>query len=133
MARGKPPANAPCLRRTTCPQLFADWMRGVRLETLVASEERGSGPAQRSRRRTAESRLGSVGTRGNGRDREEVRKGLAASGRYLTASPLEASPTLLRLDGHDGNGARLADVAGFALVTRGKDSRLLDHPQIQAR
>jgi hypothetical protein len=62
-----------------------------------------------------------------------LRKALTAIGRYLTAYQLEASRTLLRLDGQYGNGAVIADVAGFAFVTRGKDYHLLDHPQIQAR
>ena len=62
-----------------------------------------------------------------------MRKALTAIGRYLTAYQLEASRTLLRLDGQYGNGAVIADVAGFAFVTRGKDYHLLDHPQIQAR
>jgi hypothetical protein len=77
--------------------------------------------------------LGSFGNRGNGRYREELRKGLAAIRQYLTAYQLDASRTLLRLDGQYGNGAVLADVAGFAFVTRGKDYHLLDHPLIQAR
>jgi hypothetical protein len=77
--------------------------------------------------------LGSFGNRGNGRYREELRKGLATIRRYLTAYQLEASRTLLRLDGQYGNGAVLSDVAGFAFVTRGKDYDLLNHPQIQAR
>jgi hypothetical protein len=37
------------------------------------------------------------------------------------------------LDGQYGNGAVLADVAGFAFVTRGKDYHLLDHPLLQTR
>ena len=53
--------------------------------------------------------------------------------RYLTAYQLEASRTLLRLDGQYGNGAVLSDVAGFADVPRGKDYDLLNHPQIQAQ
>jgi hypothetical protein len=62
-----------------------------------------------------------------------LRKGLAAIRRYLTAYQLEASRTLLRLEGQYGNGAVLSDVAGFAFVTRGKDYDLLNHPLIQAR
>jgi hypothetical protein len=77
--------------------------------------------------------LGSFGNRGNGRYREELRKGLSAIGRYLTTHHLPQECTLLRLDGQYGNGAVLSDVAGFAFVTRGKDYRLLDHPLIQAR
>ena len=77
--------------------------------------------------------LGSFGNRGNGLYREELRKGLSAIGRYLTVYQLDTSRTLLRLDGQYGNGAVLADVAGFAFVTRGKDYHLLDHPLVQAR
>lgn len=77
--------------------------------------------------------LGSFGNRGNGRYREDLRKGLAAIGRYLATHQLPQERTLLRLDGQYGNGAVLSDVAGFAFVTRGKDYHLLDHPLIQAR
>jgi len=77
--------------------------------------------------------LGSFGNRGNGRYREELRKGLAAIGRYLTAYQLEPSRTLLRLDGQYGTGAVLADLAPFAFVTRGKEYSVLDHPLVQAR
>jgi hypothetical protein len=92
-----------------------------------------SGRGQQCRRRTVESRLGSFGNRGNGRYREELRKGISAIGRYLTALHLPQERALLRLDGQYGNGAVLSDVAGFVFVTRGKDYRLLDHPLIQAR
>lgn len=77
--------------------------------------------------------LGSFGNRGNGQYREELRKGLAAIGRYLTAYHLPQERMLLRLDGQYGNGAVLSDLAGFAFVTRGKDYHLLDHPLLQAR
>src|SRR5205807_7909489 len=49
--------------------------------------------------------LGSFGNRGNGRYREELRKGLTAIGRYLAVSHLPQERTLLRLDGQDGTGA----------------------------
>src|SRR5947209_8856641 len=77
--------------------------------------------------------LGNFGNRGNGRYREELRKGLAAIGRYLTAYQLEPSRTLLRLDGQYGTGAVLADLAPLAFVTRGKEYSVLDHPLVQAR
>lgn len=77
--------------------------------------------------------LGSFGNRGNGHYREELRKGLSAIRRYLTASQLEPSRTLLRLDGQYGTGAALSDVAEFAFVTRGKEYSVLDHPLVQAR
>jgi hypothetical protein len=77
--------------------------------------------------------LGSFGNRGNGRYREDLRKGIAAIGRYLAAHQLPQERTLIRLDGQYGNGAVLSDVAGFTFVTRGKDYRLLDQPLIQTR
>jgi hypothetical protein len=43
--------------------------------------------------------LGSFGNRGNGRYREELRKGLVAIRRYLAAHHLPQERTLLRLDG----------------------------------
>src|SRR5438477_4676213 len=51
----------------------------------------------------------------------------------LTAHQLEPSRALLRLDGQYGLGAVLADLAGFAYVTRGKEYSVLDHPLVQAR
>jgi hypothetical protein len=77
--------------------------------------------------------LGSFGNRGNGRYRPELRQGLAAIGRYLAGHQLPQARTLLRLDGQYGTGAVLADLAGFAFVTRGKEYTALDHPLIQAR
>jgi hypothetical protein len=77
--------------------------------------------------------LGSFGNRGNGRYREELRQGLSAIGRYLTAHQVPPVHALLRLDGQYGTGAVLSDLAGFAFVTRGKDYTVLDHPLVQAR
>lgn len=110
-----------------------------RLDDVCAPGYRGRKRGEVVRTRTTVSQahshqwLGSFGNRGNGRYREELRQGLAAIRQYLTASQLDASRTLLRLDGQYGNAAVLADVAGFAFVTRGKDYHLLDHPLIQAR
>jgi hypothetical protein len=110
-----------------------------RLDEVCAPGYRGRKRGEVVRTRTTVSQAhsyqwpGSFGNRGNGRYREELRKGLAAIRRYLTAYQLEASRTLVRLDGQYGNGAVLSDVAGFAFVTRGKDYDLLNHPQIQAR
>jgi hypothetical protein len=112
---------------------FAGWMTSARLETLAANAERLLGRGLRCCRRTIESRIGSFGNRGNGRYREELRKGIAAIGRYLATHQFSQERTLLRLDGQYGNGAVLSDVAGFAFVTRGKDYRLLDHPLIRVR
>jgi hypothetical protein len=110
-----------------------------RLDEVCAPGYRGRKRGQVVRTRTTISQahsyhwLGSFGNRGNGRYREELRKGVSAIGRYLTAYQLEPSRTLLRLDGQYGNGAVLSNVAGFADVPRGKDYDLLNHPQIQAR
>src|SRR5258708_3107359 len=56
--------------------------------------------------------LGSFGNRGNGRYREELRRGLSAIGEYLTAHQFSQERTVLRLDGQYGTGAVLADLAG---------------------
>jgi hypothetical protein len=77
--------------------------------------------------------LGSFGNRGNGRYREELRQGCVSIRRYLAVHQLTQERALLRLDGQYGLGTVLADVAGFALVTRGKDYRVLDHRLVQAR
>ena len=58
----------------------------------------------------------------------ELRQGLAAITRYVTAHQLPPARALLRLDGLYGTGAVLSDVAGFAFVTRGKEYSVLDHP-----
>lgn len=110
-----------------------------RLDDVCAPGYRGRKRGEVVRTRTTVSQahsyqwLGSFGNRGNGRYREDLRQGLSAIRRYLTASQLDPSRTLLRLDGQYGNGAVLSDVAGFAFVTRGKDYGVLDHPSIQAR
>jgi hypothetical protein len=110
-----------------------------RLDDVCAPGYRGRKRGEVVRTRTVVSQahsyqwFGSFGNCGNGRYREELRKALAAIGQYLTVHHLPQERTLLRLDGQYGNGAVLADVAGFACVTRGKDYHLLDHPLIQAR
>lgn len=110
-----------------------------RLDDVCAPGYRGRKRGETVRTRTTVSQahsyqwLGSYGNRGNGRYREELRKGCASISRYLAAHQLPQERTLIRLDGQYGNGAVLSDLAGFAFVTRGKDYRLLDHPLIQAR
>jgi hypothetical protein len=110
-----------------------------RLDGVCAPGYRGRKRGEVVRTRTTVSQahsyqwLGSFGNRGNGRYREELRKGIAAIGRYLAAHQFPQERTLIRLDGQYGNGAVLSDVAGFAFVTRGKDYHLLDHPLVQAR
>ena len=110
-----------------------------RLDDVCAPGYRGRKRGQVVRTRTTISQahsyqwLGSFGNRGNGRYREELRKGLTAITRYLTVYQLDPSRTLLRLDGQYGTGAVLTDLAGFVFVTRGKEYTVLDHPQVQAR
>src|SRR5215470_6419575 len=122
--------NVPYRRATICPRLFAGWMRSV--PPFYRGRKRG----QVVRTRTVISQahsynwLGSFGNRGNGRYREELRQGGSAIMRYLTAHQLAQERTLLRLDGQYGTGAVLADLAGFAFVTRGKEYTVLDHPLI---
>src|SRR5712692_6938751 len=110
-----------------------------RLDEVCAPGYRGRkrGEVVRTRTTVAQAHsyqwLGSFGNRGNGRYREELRKGLAAIRRYLTAYQFPSERTLLRLDGQYGTGAVLVDLAGFAFVTRGKEYSVLDHPLVQAR
>jgi hypothetical protein len=110
-----------------------------RLNDVCAPGYRGRKRGQVVRTRTVISQahsfqwLGSFGNRGNGRYREELRRGLSVINRYLAAYQLTPARTLLRLDGQYGTGAVLADLSGFAFVTRGKEYTVLDHPLVQAR
>src|SRR5712691_11289613 len=110
-----------------------------RLDDVCAPGYTGRKRGQVVRTRTVVSQahtyqwLGTFGNRGNGRYRTELRQGLSAIGRYLTAHQLPQERALLRLDGQYGTGAVLSDVAGFAFVTRGRDYTVLDHPLVQAR
>jgi hypothetical protein len=110
-----------------------------RLDEICAADYTGRKRGQVVRTRTVISQahsfqwLGSFGNRGNGRYREELRQGLTAIGRYLAAHQLPRERALLRFDGQYGTGAVLADLAGFAFVTRGKEYTVLDHPLVQAR
>jgi hypothetical protein len=65
------------------------------LATGVANAGKWSGHEPLCCRRTVESRLGSFGNRGNERYREELRKGLAAIGRYLATHQLPQEHTRL--------------------------------------
>jgi hypothetical protein len=110
-----------------------------RLDDVCAPGYRGRKRGQVVRTRTVISQahsfqwLGSFGNRGNGRYWEELRQGLSAISRYLTVHQLLQVHALLRLDGQYGTGAVLADLAGFAFVTRGKEYTVLNHPLVQAR
>lgn len=77
--------------------------------------------------------VASFGNPGNGQYREELRRAKASIQAYVTAHSFPASRTLLRLDGQYGTGAVVCDVADLSYVTRGKDYKPLDRPDIQAR
>jgi hypothetical protein len=110
-----------------------------RLDDVCAPGYRGRKRGQMVRTRTIISQahsfqwLGSFGNKGNGRYREELRRGLSAIGRYLTAHQFSQERTLLHIFGQYGTGAVLSDLAGCAFVTRGKEYSSLDHPLVQAR
>lgn len=107
-------------------------MRSVPLATPGASGEKWSTRTVISQAHSFQW-LGSFGNKGNGRYRQELRQGLFAVTCYLKARQLPQERMLLRLDGRYGTGAVLADLAGFAFVTRGKEYTALDHPLVQAR
>ena len=77
--------------------------------------------------------VASFGNPGNGRYREELRRAVAAIQTYVKAHGFPEKHTLLRLDGQYGTVAVLSDLAGLSYVTRGKDYRLLDRAEVQAR
>jgi hypothetical protein len=77
--------------------------------------------------------LGSFGNSGNGQYREELRRGLSTIRDYLKVHHLSPISALLRLDGQYGTGAVIADLAGLCFVMRGKDSSVLDRPEVQSR
>jgi hypothetical protein len=126
-------------RQRALPQTEALPVAFRRLDDVCAPGYTGRKRGQVVRTRTVVSQahtyqwLGTFGNRGNGSYRVELRKALAAIGRYLTAHQLPKERTLLRLDGQYGTGAILSDLAGFAFVTRGKEYSVLDHPLVQAR
>jgi hypothetical protein len=126
-------------RQRALPQTEALPAASRRLDEVCAPGYTGRKRGQVVRTRTVVSQahtyqwLGTFGNRGNGSYRVELRQGLAAIGRYLTAHQLPKERTLLRLDGQYGTGAILSDLAGFAFVTRGKEYSVLDHPLVQAR
>jgi hypothetical protein len=77
--------------------------------------------------------LASFGNPGNGEYRAELRRAVAAIQSYVQVYSFPEEHTLLRLDGQYGTGAVVSDLAGFSYVTRGKDYRLLDRAEVQAR
>ena len=70
---------------------------------------------------------------GNGDYRGELRQSVKVISAYLQAQSFPPGQALVRLDGHYGNGAIVADLAGLAYIMRGKDYALLDVPDVQVR
>jgi hypothetical protein len=126
-------------RQRALPQSVALPPAFRRLDKVCAPGYTGRKRGQVVRTRTVISQahsfqwLGSFGNKGNGRYREELRQGLCAIRRYLTAYQFLPAHALLRLDGQYGTGAVLSDLTGFTFVTRGKEYTVLDHPLVQAR
>jgi hypothetical protein len=77
--------------------------------------------------------LGTFSGAGNGDYRGELRRALNVVRASMHAQSLPLSQAIIRLDGLDGNGAIVADLAGCVFVMRGKDYHLLDLPAVQAR
>jgi hypothetical protein len=77
--------------------------------------------------------IGTYSGAGNGDYRRELRQALKAISTYAKAQSLSLSHAVVRLDGQYGNRAIVADLAGLGYVMRGKDYRLLDLEQVQAR
>lgn len=77
--------------------------------------------------------VASFGNPGNGQYREELRRAKTSIQEYIKAHSFPAERTVLRLDGQYGTGAVVSDVADFSSVTRGKDYKLLDRAEVQAR
>ena len=104
-----------------------------RLATPGASGGRWCVPARSSARPTVSTGSARLAIAATVARRVELRQGLWAIGRYLSAHQFPPAHALLRLDGQYGTGAVLSDLAGFAFVTRGKDYTVLDHPLVQAQ
>lgn len=77
--------------------------------------------------------LGTFSGAGNGDYRGELGRAKSVIGAYMQAQSLPLNQAIIRLDGLYGNGAIVADLAGFVFVMRGKDYHLLDLPEVQAR
>jgi len=77
--------------------------------------------------------LGTFSGAGNGDYRGELGRAKSVIGAYMQAQSLPLNQAIIRLDGLYGNGAIVADLAGFVFIMRGKDYHLLDLPEVQAR
>src|SRR5437868_3678178 len=77
--------------------------------------------------------VGTFSGAGNGDYRGELRQAVKAISTYVKAQHVPLSQAVVRLDGQFGDGAIVADLAGFAYVMRGKDYHLLNQEAVQAR
>jgi hypothetical protein len=77
--------------------------------------------------------LASFGNPGNGQYRAELRRAVAAIQSYVQAHGYPEERAILQMSGQYGTGAVVSDLAGFSYVTGGKDYRLLDRAEVQAR
>ncbi len=133
MARARRPANGPCRRA----QIGLPHRAAYALCVPPFYTGRKRGEVVRTRTTVLQAHthqwLASFGNPGNGRYREELRRAVAAIQAYAKAHDVPQERVLLRLDRQYGTGAVLVDLAGFSYVTRGKDYRLLDRAEVQAR
>lgn len=77
--------------------------------------------------------LGTFGNPGNGEYRAELRRAVAAIGRFVQTYHPPPERVVLRLDGQYGTRAVLADLAGLSYVMRGKDYQLLERAEVRLR
>jgi len=78
--------------------------------------------------------VGTYAGRGNGEYRDELASALQSITTYLKHFALPPEVALVRLDGHYGDAAVIAQLmlAGVYLMTRGRGYQLLQHPQMEA-
>ncbi|MDQ2716221.1 MAG: hypothetical protein M3Z08_15045, partial [Chloroflexota bacterium] len=77
--------------------------------------------------------IGTYAGKGNGDYREELPSALHAITTYLKQFTFSSEMALVRLDGQYGDAAVVTQIllANVHVVTRGRGSQLLEHPQIQ--
>ncbi len=77
--------------------------------------------------------LATFGGAGNGDYRGELRRAVETIQTYLCAQGRKPAEAVIRLDGHYGNGAVVADLGDLPYVMRGRDYQVLDRAEVQAR
>jgi hypothetical protein len=79
--------------------------------------------------------IGTYGGKGNGDYRGELASALRAITTYLKHFAFPSEVALVRLDGHYGDAAVMAQIilAGVYLVTRGRGYQFLEYPQMKPR